>query len=179
MTTNTPATPDPNAPADTDAATGPETPTIESLTAALEAANAEAAKWKGLSRKHEGNATALQTRVREFESAGLDDLQRAEQRAQEAERRAAELEARSLRAEVAAAKGVPVALLTASTEDDLNAQADALLAFKGPAAPVIDPQQQQPTGQQQPRFVDPAQLGTPSSDEQSAKEAFARQLFQV
>lgn len=42
-----------------------------------------------------------------------------------------ELKSGKTRAEVAAAKGVPVALLTGSTQEELEAAADALIAFRG------------------------------------------------
>ena len=50
---------------------------------------------------------------------------------------------KALRSEIAQAKGVPAALLTGSTEDELNASADALIAFRGgapkpPAAPPAE-----------------------------------------
>ena len=54
----------------------------------------------------------------------------------------AELTTARVRAEVAAAKGVPAALLTGSTQEELEAAADALIAFKGdqPKGPVIPTQ---------------------------------------
>jgi hypothetical protein len=55
------------------------------------------------------------------------------------------LAADKLRAEVAAAKGVPVALLSGSTQADLEASADALITFKGtPGSPLGG--NQQPAG---------------------------------
>lgn len=65
------------------------------------------------------------------------ELQKITERAEKAEKAAAEAAAKSLRLEVAAAKGVPADLLTADTAEALEAQAAALLAFKGtlPTAP--------------------------------------------
>lgn len=55
----------------------------------------------------------------------------AEKRLKIAEERLAALEAERLRAEVAAAKGVPADLLHGSTREELEAYADRLLAFRG------------------------------------------------
>ena len=70
-------------------------------------------------------------RLAEIESANKTEAEKAAARADAAEKRAAELEAKALRAEVAAAKGVPSALLTGSTQEELEAAADALIAFRG------------------------------------------------
>ena len=64
----------------------------------------------------------------------------AAKRLAEAERKAQAAELKALRSDVAQAKGVPAGLLTGSTEEELTASADALLAFRGeapktPAAP--------------------------------------------
>lgn len=58
----------------------------------------------------------------------------------------AELTTARVRAEVAAAKGVPAALLTGSTQEELEAAADALIAFKGDQAkgPIIPDQGKTP-----------------------------------
>lgn len=45
---------------------------------------------------------------------------------------------KALRSEIASAKGVPAALLTGSTQDELEAQADALLKFAEDRAPKPD-----------------------------------------
>ena len=76
----------------------------------------------------------LKTKAAKFdeaENANKTELQRAQEAAQLAEKRAADAEARVLRADVAAAKGVPAALLSGTTKAELEARADALLAFKG------------------------------------------------
>ncbi|KTS90702.1 hypothetical protein NS183_07790 [Microbacterium testaceum] len=67
----------------------------------------------------------------EYQESQKTEAERAQERLQAAEARAAELELRSIRAEVAAEKGVPVALLTGSTKDEITASADALIAFRG------------------------------------------------
>jgi len=75
-------------------------------------------------------------RLSEIESANKTEAEKAAARADAAEKRAAELEAKALRAEVAAAKGVPVSLLTGSTQEELEAAADALIAFRGEQKPA-------------------------------------------
>lgn len=67
----------------------------------------------------------------EAEAANKTELQRAQEAAEAAEKRATAAETKALRADVASAKGVPAALLTGSTKAELEASADALLAFKG------------------------------------------------
>lgn len=82
----------------------------------------------------------------ELENAQKTEAQKAQERLEAAEKRAAELELKASRAEVAAAKGVPAELLSGSTREELEASADALIAFKGtqPAGPVIPSQGKQP-----------------------------------
>lgn len=67
----------------------------------------------------------------EWEEANKTEVQKAAERLAAAEKRATELEAKALRSEVAATKGVPSALLTGSTQEELEAAADALIAFRG------------------------------------------------
>jgi ATPase subunit of ABC transporter with duplicated ATPase domains len=70
-------------------------------------------------------------KLSKLEEANKTEAEKAAARAEAAEKRAAELEAKALRAEVAASKGVPVALLTGGTQEELEAAADALIAFRG------------------------------------------------
>lgn len=102
---------------------------------------AEAAKWKALSRKHEDQSKANADKAKQFDElteAQKSELERANDRAAQAEARAAEVELRAVRAEVAAAKGVPAVLLTGSTQEELEASADALLQFRGTKAAAPD-----------------------------------------
>lgn len=71
----------------------------------------------------------------QIKEANKTEAEKAAARAEAAEKRAAELEGKALRAEVAAAKGVPVALLTGSTQEELEAAADALIEFRGEQKP--------------------------------------------
>lgn len=95
---------------------------------------AEAEKWKSFARKHEDAAKANADKAKrfdEFEEAQKTELQKAADRAAAAEARAAEVEARAMRAEIASEKGVPASLLSGSTKEELEASADALIAFRG------------------------------------------------
>jgi hypothetical protein len=67
----------------------------------------------------------------EWEEANKTEAQKTADRLEAVERENAELKSGKLRTDVAAAKGVPTALLTGSTQEELEASADALLAFLG------------------------------------------------
>ncbi|TQF03925.1 hypothetical protein E6W39_18925 [Kitasatospora acidiphila] len=102
----------------------------------------EAEKWKALSRQNEDRAKANAGAADELAQIKEAQLS-AEQKAQKAAEKAV-AEANSARAElaryrVAAAKSVPVELLTGTDEATLNAQADALLAFAGQQSPANFP----------------------------------------
>ena len=73
-------------------------------------------------------------RMAELEGASKSARQKARERAEAAEKARAEATATAARAEVAAAKGVPVALLSGDTREALEASADALLAFRDETA---------------------------------------------
>jgi len=78
---------------------------------------------------------ALRDKAKAFddlEEAKKTDAQKAADRITALESENAGLKADALKSRVAAAKGVPVELLTGTTEAELNAAADKLLAFKGP-----------------------------------------------
>jgi len=115
------------------------TETSQTETSATETATekdweAEATKWKAFARKHEDAAKAnaeKAKRLDEFEESQKTELQKAADRAAAAEAKATELELRAMRAEVSASKGVPVGLLSGTTEEELIASADALIAFRG------------------------------------------------
>jgi hypothetical protein len=119
-------------PVATDAAATPEPSTADK--APEKDWQAEAEKWKAFARKHEDTAKAnadKAKRFEEFEESQKSETQKAVDRAAAAEARIAEIEARALRAEVAAAKGIPANLLSGSTQEELEASADALIAFRG------------------------------------------------
>lgn len=83
----------------------------------------------------EKRAAAAEARIKEFEDRDKSEAEKQSERLAEIERENAELKSAKTRAEVAAAKGVPAGLLTGSTQEELEAAADALLAFKGDPQP--------------------------------------------
>lgn len=87
-------------------------------------------------------------RVKEFEDRDKTEQQKQDEALAAAKAELAELTVAKTRAEVAASKGVPAALLSGSTQEELEASADALIAFKG------EPQKQ--------RLVIPNEGGSPS-----------------
>lgn len=105
---------------------------------------AQVEKWKALARKHENAWKSTADKARQFDElteAQKTELQKATDRAAAAEAKAAEIQTRATRAEVAAAKGVPANLLSGTTQEELEASADALLAFRGPATRAPSPQE--------------------------------------
>jgi len=108
-----------------------------------EPAEAELAKWKALARKHEAESNANKAKAKQFdalEESQKTELQKAADRALAAETALAEVTARALRAEIASAKQLPASalpLLTGTTKEEIEASADALLAFRG-KAPLPD-----------------------------------------
>lgn len=86
----------------------------------------ERAKFVGY---EEGQAALA--KLAELEESQKTEAQKTQERLDAAEKRAVELELKATRAEVAAAKGVPVELLSGGTQEELEASADALIAFRG------------------------------------------------
>lgn len=117
----------------TEATTGTLTP---------EAAPAQETDWKAEARKWEARAkenTEAAKRLSEIEEANKTEAQKAAERLTALERENEALKTSSLRAEVAAAKGVPLALLTGASREELEAQAEALIAYRGEKKPAVDP----------------------------------------
>lgn len=106
----------------------PEEPLGEAGIAALKAER-EARKAA------EKAAAEALAKVKEFEDRDKSETQKQQEALAEAQAKLAELTVAKTRAEVAAAKGVPAALLTGSTQEELEASADALIAFKGEPDP--------------------------------------------
>lgn len=105
---------------------------------------AEARKWE---KRAKDNSDAA-ARLKELEDRDKSEVERLTQRAAEADRRAQEAETKAVRAEVAAAKGVPVSLLSGSTKEEIEERADQLLQFKGDAdgeKPTGDGEGEKPT----------------------------------
>ena len=127
-------------PAPTDQPTAPpvEPPTPAQETPATPPAKpetdwkAEARKWESRAKENKGAADKLA----EIEEANKTEAERQADRLAQLQAENARLQADALRAQVAAAKGVPADLLAGTTEDELNAAADRLLAFKGEQPPA-------------------------------------------
>lgn len=81
----------------------------------------------------------LQKALKEYEDKDKSELQRALERAEAAERAAAEASQTALRTKVAAAKGVPASSLVGTTEEELAASADELLAWRDANKPAAPP----------------------------------------
>ena len=134
----------PDAPSGGDTTEAQGTPDAADAAAGTEQTDweAEARKWKDLSRKNEARAKDNAEKARLYDKAqehGKSELQKALQAAQKAESRAAALEAQVLRAKVAAAKGVDADLLAGSTQEELEESADKLLAWHGDKTPKAPP----------------------------------------
>ena len=93
----------------------------------------------------ERKAATLQAQLDELNAANLTELERAQRAANEATARLAEYEKTTIRQRVALNKGVPADLvdrLRGDTEDEITADADALMALVGaPKSPRPDPSQ--------------------------------------
>ena len=99
---------------------------------------AEARKWKELSRKNESRMKENAEKARLYDEAqeqGKSELQKAQEAAAKAEARAAAMEAEAMRSKVAAATGVDADLLSGSSEEELRASAERLLAWRGAQVP--------------------------------------------
>lgn len=125
------------------APTGGETTDAQGTEAAAETEQAkdweaEAKRWKALSRQNEARAKENAEKARlfdEHEEQGKTELQKALDKAAQAEARVKALEVQATRAQVAAAKGVDVDLLSGSTLEELEASADRLLAWRSAQIP--------------------------------------------
>ena len=103
---------------------------------------AEAEKWKSLSRKNEDRArenAEKAKRLDELEEKSKSEIQKAIEAREAAEKRASALEVKVLRASIASTKGVDADLLTGSTEEEITAAADKLLAWRGQSTPAGPP----------------------------------------
>ena len=127
------------------AETGGDAPAAQETPAATAEATApqvdweaEARKWKELSRKNESRMKENAEKARLYDEAqeqGKSELQKALDKAAQAEARVKALEVQAARAQVAAAKGVDMDLLSGSTLEELEASADRLLAWRGAQIP--------------------------------------------
>lgn len=123
-----------------------ETPTTEAPAQepAVNEPEGQETDWKAAARKWEQRAKDANRRVKELEpyevkaaeleESSKSELQKVQERAEQAERALTEVQSKAVRAEVAAAKGVPVDLLAGDSQEELEASADAILAFRDQTA---------------------------------------------
>lgn len=102
----------------------------------------EARKWEQRAKENLTAAKANEDaakRLAEYEESQKSEAQKLQEERDKANADLASERAARLRAEVAASKGIPANLLSGSTQEELEASADALIAFKGDVAkgPVI------------------------------------------
>ncbi|MFL0711666.1 MAG: DUF4355 domain-containing protein [Microcella pacifica] len=88
-------------------------------------------------------------RLAQIEESQKTEAEKQAERLAEIERENAELKTAKLRAEVAAGKGVPADLLSGSTQEELEAAADKILAWRGEqssSSGVADKEGRSPSG---------------------------------
>lgn len=122
MSTETPGTPAPPAPAQPPAPITPPAPAAEETDW-----KAEARKWEDRAKENKAAADKLA----ELEEASKTDQQRQAEALAAAQRERDEAQAAVLRHSVAEAKKVPASLLKGSTKEEMEAHADQLLEFQG------------------------------------------------
>jgi len=116
------------------------TPTTDDDTDLGDAGKAAIAAEREARRNAEKRLRDLEKSLKAYEDRDKTELQKWQERASEAEKRAEQAEFSALRNKVAASKGVPAASLTGKTEEELDASADELIAWrdqhaKPPATP--------------------------------------------
>lgn len=147
------------APAETATTPVPEAPEVAKTDEPLGEPGLAALKSERAARAAAEKAAAdALAKVKAYEDAQKTESEKQAERLAEIERENAELKSAKTRAEVAAAKGVPAALLTGSTQEELEASADALIAFKG---------------DQTQKLIVPNEGKSPGSSATSTAEAFA------
>ena len=130
----------------TTTADAPEDAEVSTDTPDLGDAGQKAIKAERDARKAaERTAADLAARLKSIEDANLSDLERAQSAAAEAAQELAALRVENVRTKVALAKGVPADLidfLTGSTEEEVAAKADILIArLNTSGTPKPDPSQ--------------------------------------
>lgn len=129
-----------------DTGTTPVTPQAEPQGKTFTQAELEQKIGERLARerqKYEGydDLKAKAAELDEIKAANASEIEKAQGKATKAEQRAADAEAKLLRYEVAQEKNVPgrlVPLLTASSKEELESQADLILENAKPADPDFD-----------------------------------------
>jgi hypothetical protein len=123
----------------------------------VEAAKADAAKWKKLARQYEDRAKSNADKAQQFDAyqeSQLTEQQKLAARAEQAEQRAATAEGLYRRTLAAATYDLPPSMIDQlgdGTEDEINARAEALAAAINEKAAVLAAAQAQANGQQQQR----------------------------
>ena len=133
-TTPTPDAPVEATPAGPTADPQPAAATAESAAPDPGKLAAQVDHWKAMARKNEQRAkenAAAAAKLAEIEDAQKSESEKLLAKLEAAEQRAAAAEQARLRAEIAQSKGVPADLLSGSTEEEMSASADRLLAFRG------------------------------------------------
>jgi hypothetical protein len=121
----------------------------------LEAAKADAAKWRKLARQNEGLAKTNAEKAQQFDAyqqSQLTEQQKLAARAEQAEQRAATAEGLYRRTLAAATYDLPPSMigqLGDGTEDEINARAETLAAAINERATLLAAAQTQANGQQQ------------------------------
>lgn len=107
----------------------------------------------------------VQKALKEYEDRDKTELQKALERAEVAEKTAAEAQKSAQRSKVAAARGVPASSLTGTTEEELNASADELIAWRDQnAKPAPTPA---PTAKRSPSSGGNLKSGTTGAENQN------------
>jgi hypothetical protein len=151
----------------------PETPDWE----------AEALKWKSLSRQHEKQHLAAlgfkskdeidqlrqaAQKYSEFEDTQKSELQRANERAQNVEQQLADLRSTNARLMAAATHNIPpdlIDLLGSGTDEEINARAEVLAERLKASAPAVTPTPQRPVEALTPGAATASASTTASPDE--------------
>lgn len=108
---------------------------------------AEAEKWKSLSRQHEAQAKAnaeAAKKIQEIEDATKSETERLQDKVARAEAQAKDLGAENARLRVALTKGLSaeqMEFLTGDTEEELSERADKLLALIKPDSEEEEPEE--------------------------------------
>ena len=85
----------------------------------------------------EKSAAEALAKLKEIEDRDKTEAQKTQEALEKAQRELADVTLAKTRAEVAASKGVPAALLVGQTQTELEASADALLEYKGQPRMVV------------------------------------------
>lgn len=138
---------------------------------------AQVEKWRALARKHEARAKKglqAEQRLAELENASKTELERAQEAARTWQQRAESAELQVLRLTVAARKGLTAGQakrLQGTTEEELEQDADELLAMVQDSAPTT------PDRAPRPRLRPGVPLGPPETDPAKLAERVPRTNF--